>query len=297
MKNDILMRKWRPPDVSADDEWTVNHQIVVPRAYHSEILNLAHETPMSGHLGVNKTYHKILNHFFWPGLKSDVSQHCKSCHTCQMVGKPNQIIPKACLQPIPAFDEPFSRIIIDCVGPLPKTKSGCQYLLTIMCASTRFPEAIPLRNIKTKTIVKALVKFFTFVGLPRSVQSDQGSNFMSGIFQQVMHELGIKQYNSSAYHPESQGALERFHQTLKNMIRSYCFDTEKDWDEGIHLLLFAVRESVQESLGFSPFELVFGHTVRGPLKLLKEKILSDDDSSLNLLQYVSDLKKQTIKSL
>ena len=182
VQNDILMRKWRPPDVSADDEGTVNHQIVVHRAYRPEILNLAHETPMSGHLGVNKTYHKILNHFFWPGLKSDVSQHCKSCHTCQMVGKPNQTIPKAPLQPIPAFDEPFSRIIIDCVGPLPKTKSGCQYLLTIMCASTRFPEAIPLRNIKTKTIVKALVKFFTFVGLPRSVQSDQGSNFMSGIF-------------------------------------------------------------------------------------------------------------------
>ena len=292
VKNDILMRKWRPPDVSADDEWTVNHHIVVPRAYRPEILNLAHETPMSGPLGVNKTYHKILNHFFWPGLKSDVSQHCKSCHTCQNVGKPNQTIPKASLQPIPAFDEPFSRIIIDCVGPLPKTKSGCQYLLTIMCASTRFPEAIPLRNIKTKTIVKALVKFFTFVGLPRSVQSDQGSNFMSGIFQQVMHELGIKQYKSSAYHPESQGTLERFHQTLKNMIRSYCFDTEKDWDEGIHLLLFAVRESVQESLGFSPFELVFGHTVRGPLKLLKEKFLSDDDSSLNILQYVSDFKNR-----
>ena len=74
------------------------------------------------------------------------------------------------------------------------------------------------------------------------------------------------------------------------MIRSYCFYTEKDWDEGIDLLLFAVRESVQESLGFSPFELVFGHTVRGPLKLLKEKFLSNDDSSLNLLQYVSDFK-------
>ena len=74
-----------------------------------------------------------------------------------MVGKPNQVILKAGLQPIPAFDEPFSRIIIDCVGPLPKTKSGNEYLLTI--------EAIPLRNIKTKPIVKALVKFFTFVGL------------------------------------------------------------------------------------------------------------------------------------
>ena len=70
-------------------------------------------------------------------------QFCRSCHTCQMVGKPNQPLPKAPLQPIPAFEEPFSRILIDCVGPLPKTKLGNQYL-TITCASTRFPEAIPL---------------------------------------------------------------------------------------------------------------------------------------------------------
>ena len=105
-----------------------------------------------------------------------------------------------------------------------------------------------------------------------------------------MDELAIKQYRSSAYHPDSQGAFERFHQTLKNMIRSYCFDTNRDWDEGVHLLLFAVRESVQESLGYSPFELVFGHSVRGPLKLFKEKLLSHDDVSLNLLQYVSDFR-------
>ena len=188
IKNGILMRKWRPFDVPADDEWAVYHQIVVPKLYRHEILRIAHESPMSGHLGINKTYHKIINHFYWPGLKSDVSKYCKTCHTCQMVGKPNQTIPKAQLQPIPAFDEPFSRILIDCVGPLPRTKSGNEYLLTIMCTSTHFPEAIPLRNIKTKSIVKALIKFFTFVGLPKSVQSDQGSNFMSGIFQQVMHE-------------------------------------------------------------------------------------------------------------
>ena len=193
-----------------------------------------------------------------------------------MVGKPNQTLPKAPLQHIPSFEQPFSRVIIVCVGPLPKTKSGNQYLLTVMCASTRFLEGIPLMYISAKTIVKALIKFFTLVGLPKSIQSDQGSNFMSGLFQQV-DELGIKQYRSSAYHPESQAALQRFHQTLKNMIRSYCFDTNRDWDEGVHLLLFAVRESVLESLGFSPFGLVFGHSVRSPLKLFKEKLLSHDD--------------------
>ena len=93
---------------------------------------MAHETPLSGHMGVNKTCQKILNHFYWPSLRKDVSKLCKSCHACQMVGKPSQTIPKAPLQPIPAVQEPFSRIIVDYGGPLPKTKSGNQYLLTIM---------------------------------------------------------------------------------------------------------------------------------------------------------------------
>ena len=119
--------------------------------------------------------------------------------------------------------------------------------------------------------MKALTKFSTFVGLPKSIRLEQGSNFMSGLFQVVMYNLGIEQYGSSAYHPESQGALEIFHQTLKNMNRTYCLEFEKDWDEGFYLLLFAAREAVQETLGYSPFDLVFWRTVQGPLKLLKEK--------------------------
>ena len=294
MKDGLLMRKWRPPEVAADDEWAVVHQIVVPKKYRRYVINIAHDTPLSGHLGVNKTYQKVLSHFYWPKIKNDIFKYCRSCHTCQVVGKPNQTIPNAPLYPIPAFDEPFSRILIDCVGPLPKAKSGNEYLLTIMCTSTRFPEAIPLRNIKAKTIVKTLVEFFTRFGLPKAIQSDQGSNFMSNLFKQVMERLGIKHYKSSAYHPESQGALERFHQTLKNMMRCYCFDNEKDWDEGIPMLLFAARESVQESLGFSPFELVFGHSVRGPLKLLKEKWMCEEDNP-NLLMYVSTFQERLAK--
>ena len=191
-RNNILMRKWRPLDARPDEDWRAVEQIVLPKEYHREILHLAHDPLLAGNLGINKTYHRILQHFFWPGLKSDVKSFCKSCHTCQLVGKPNQNTPVAPLKPIPAVGEPFSQVLIDCVGPLPKSKSGNQYLLTIMCASTRFPEAIPLRNIKAKTIIKPLIKFFILVGLPKTVQSDQGSNFMAGVFQQVMQQLGIK---------------------------------------------------------------------------------------------------------
>ena len=111
---------------------------------------------MASHLGVNKTYCRVLNHFYWPGVSRDVKEFCRNCQTCQVVGKVNQKPKVAPLKLIPVTKEPFSRVIIDCVGPLPKTKRGNQYLLTIMCASTRFPEAIPLQNIKTPQIVKAL---------------------------------------------------------------------------------------------------------------------------------------------
>jgi len=182
---------------------------------------------MAGHLGIKKTYCKALNHYYWLGAHKDVKSSIRSCHICQRVGKPNQKPLIAPLKPIPVVGEPISHVLLDCVGPLPKSKGGNQYILRIMCASTQFPEAIPLCSVRTPNIVKALVKFFTLVGLPRSVQSDQDSNFMLGAFQEVMFQLGIKQMKSTAYHPQSQGALERFHQMLKNMLRAYCLQEKE----------------------------------------------------------------------
>ena len=89
----------------------------------------------------------------------------KSCHTCQMVGKSNQIPPVAPLHPIPAVDPLFTRVLIDMVGPLPTTKTGHKYLLTIMDVITRYPEAIPLRSTHARVVVKALLNFFTHFGL------------------------------------------------------------------------------------------------------------------------------------
>ncbi len=290
--NDLLMRKWCSK-VEEDLDWNVVYQVVVPLKYRSHVLCLAHEHLLSGHLGVTKTYHRILQHFFWPGLKRDVTKFCRTCHTCQIAGKPNQVISPAPLSPIPVIGEAFEEVLIDCVGPLPKTKAGNQYLCTIMCRATRFPEAIPLRKITAPVVLKALIKFFSTFGLPKVVQTDQGTNFLSRVFTQTLKSLSIEHRISSAYHPESQGAIERFHQTLKAMLRKFCMDTSKDWDEGIPLVLFAVRESVQESLGFSPAEMVFGHTLRGPLKVLKDQMLEDKtEKRTNVLDYVSRFREK-----
>ena len=124
---------------------------------------------MGGHLGINKTLFKITRHFYWAKIRQSVVEFCRTCHSCQVVGKPNQTIPKAPLKPIPAFEEPFNRVIIDCVGPLLKTKTRNEYILTIMFAAIRFPEAILLSSISAPKISKALTKFFTLVGLPKEI--------------------------------------------------------------------------------------------------------------------------------
>ncbi len=302
------MRKWSSHTGAATDEtgegFNTVYQIVVPVSWHKHVLELAHEHLWSDHLGITKTYGRVLKHFFWPGMKSHVTQFCNTCSTCQLVGKPNQVVHPAPLQPIPAVGEPFEHVLVDCVGPLPRTKAGNQFLLTVMCMSTRFPEAIPLRKITAPAITRALIKLFNTFGLPKIIQMDQGTNFMSRAFKQSLQSLGVSHSVSSAYHPESQGALEHWHQTLKSMLKKYCYDTGKDWDEGVPFVLFAIRDAKQESLRFSPSELVFGHNVRGPLKVLKEQLVAGSSSKSNFfvsqcrerLHRVTSLAKEALSS-
>ncbi len=158
-----------------------------------------------------------------------------------------------------------------------------------MCQSTRYPAAYPLRSITTKSILKALTSFMSVFGIPKTIQSDQGSNFMSRQFSKVMQQLKVKHSISSAYHPQSQGVLKRFHQTLKSLLRSYCVELDCDWEDGLPWMLLAIREVVQESTGFSPNELVFGHTVRGPIALLADEWRTSDPPE-NVLDYVSSFR-------
>lgn len=122
----------------------------MPSRFCSMVLQISHEE--SGHLGVRKRYDRILRYFFWPRLKRDISAYLKSCHSCQLTSKPNQSLKPAPLCPIPAIGQPFENVIIDCVGPLPPSKSGASYLLTVMCQITRYPAAYPLRMITASAL-------------------------------------------------------------------------------------------------------------------------------------------------
>lgn len=106
-------------------------------------------------------------------------------------------------------------------------------------------------------------------------------------FSQTLQSLGTSHSVSGAYHPKSQGAFEHWHQTLNLMLRKCYHETGKNWNEGVTFVLFAIRDVQQESLGFSPAELMFGHSVHGPLKMLQEQFLSGSSLNTNVLDFVS----------
>lgn len=162
-----------------------------------QVLSLVHHHHLSGHLGIRKTHDRVLLHFLCPGFQSDVARYCRSCLICLTGGKLKKLIPPASSHPIRIW--------------LSRTKDGLQYVLITLYVATRFPEATLLRSLRAKPVVKALVKFFSTFDLPKCIQTDHRSNFIS--------VLGIKHKVSSACQLESQGVLEGLHMTLKSMQR------------------------------------------------------------------------------
>ncbi|CAI5648105.1 unnamed protein product [Oreochromis niloticus] len=120
-------------------------RLVVPKEYRSVILHLGHTVPWSGHLGQAKTYNRVAQRFYWPGLYKDVVDYCKTCHECQKVA-PTKLSDRAQLQTLPIMDVPYERIAMDIIGPLPKSSNGHKYALVICDYATRYPDVYPLRD-------------------------------------------------------------------------------------------------------------------------------------------------------
>lgn len=136
------------------------------------------------------------------------------------------------------------------------------------------------------------MNYFLKMGIPEVIQIDRGTNITSILFKRVTRQLGVRHMTTSPYHPQSQGTLERFHATLKSMVRAHCTERQTDWDKELPFALFAIRDSIQESLGYTPFELVYGREMRNPLKMAKEKW----DNSEKISGYVENLRKSLEKT-
>ena len=260
-------------------------RIVVPQAYRPEILRIAHTIPIAGHMGQEKTRERIEPHFHWPGCLKEINDYCATCPECQIVARKMKAL-RAPLLSLPIVSEPFRKVAIDLIGELPRSKNGYKYILTLVDYATRYPEAVPLRNTSSRHIADALINIFCRVGIPEELVSDQGSNLIGELMKQLYESLGITKINVSTYHPEANGLVERFNGTLKTLLRKFVDDNVRDWDKYIPFILFAYREVPSSSTGYSPFELLYGRMIRGPLSVIKDNWMSKNTGEQNLLSYI-----------
>ncbi|GFU68699.1 retrovirus-related Pol polyprotein from transposon 297 [Trichonephila clavipes] len=219
--------------------------IVVPEGLRDPIKSLCHEGT-SAHLGITKSKDKLNRYFYWPNCYRDMEQFVKTCDQCQRAGKPNDK-KKAPLKLVPVIQEVFTKLNIDACGPLPITSKGNRYLITAICMSSKFPEAIPVSDISSVSVTDALLNIFSRMGFP------------------------VK-YNVTRSNP-----VERFHRTLKRLLRVLCLDAGSEWDKHLPSILLALRTVSHESTGYTPSELVYGKNLQTPETLVMEHWMEPEE--------------------
>jgi hypothetical protein len=151
------------------------------------------------------------------------------------------------------------------VGPLTETQQGNRYVLTFQDELSKYLIAIPIARQDSETVAKEFVKNIVLrVGTPDKILTDQGSNFLSDVFRNTCKMLKIKKLQTTPFHPETNGGLERSHRVLKEYLRHYINEDQTNWDEWIPYSVYAYNTSIHTATGYTPFELVYGFKATMP---------------------------------
>ena len=265
-------------------------QLVVPVTLRQMVLEELHDK--SGHLGIHKTLEKVKERFFWEGCEQDVRNIVQQCERCQKRTNPvpTQHAPIGTIE----SNHPFEKLSWDIMGPLPAAASGCRYVLVVTDLFTKWVEAFPLKSTDSVTLARVLVdEVICRYGVPHYLHSDQGANFVSAVIQSLCSRLGIKRTQTTPYHPQGNGQVERFNRTLEAMLSKVVAEHQKDWDEHLQTVLFAYRTAVHDSTGFTPFSVMFGRSPTLPVDVILGR--TQQDHCTQLPHYVRKLQ-QSVKA-
>ena len=196
----------------------------------------------------------------WHGVRRQIGFWTKSCIACQTSKIQRHV--RAPLKPIAVPQRRFDHIHVDLVGSLPPSR-GNTYLFTVIDRFTRWPEAIPLSDTSTSTCARTLIDhWIARFGLPSSLTSDRGAQFTSGLWTAIAQQLGFQLHCTTAFHPQSNGIVERFHRHLKAALRARL--TGPTWTDELPWVLLGIRTAPKEDLGTSSAELVYGAPLTVP---------------------------------
>ena len=270
LRNGILCRK-----VTINND-TVS-QLVIPSPLVETVLKLLHDTPQAGHPGRDRTLAAARQKFFWPKLRADVESHVAKCLSCAQT-KGNTHTAPMLEYPVP--DAPFDTVAIDLLQ-LPRSHQGSSYVLTCVDHFSRFTILVPLPNKSATTVAHAIVSHlicpFT---TPRVILSDNGAEFSNEILANICKQYNITQTFVTAYHPASNGLVERTNKKILEVLRHFAGNFHESWEDWLPQVAASINGSVNSSTGKTPHYVIFGSDKRLPYDVLLQSptpVYSVDD--------------------
>jgi hypothetical protein len=266
------------------------HRNVPPTSMIPQIFRWCHDM---GHLGQRGTYDRVRQTYWWEGMKETCYAYVKSCEACQKAHD-TSIRTDREMHPVSVQGLlPFQKVAIDLAGPLQKTGRGFRFVLVVVCYITKWVEIFPLQDDLAVTCAEVFVQeIIARYGCPLELVSDNGHSF-DAAFAVCMKHWGILNLRIAAYHPQSNGLVERCIQTMKHALSRLVGTQATTWDSCLAWMLMAYRNSVQKSTGYSPHFLLFGRDAIMPeqLTLLTGSLVMDENESLE--QYLQELLSLT----
>jgi hypothetical protein len=243
-------------------------RLVVPKNkdLKKKILDEAHLSKFSMHPGSTKMYHDLKPLYWWTQMKREIAQYVSECDTCQRI-KASHLKSAGALQPLSIPSWKLDDISMDFIVGLPNTSRHHDSIWVIVDRFTKVAHFLPVHTTdKAQKYAELYIdQIVCLHGLPQTIVSDRGAQFVARFWEQLQESLGTNLIRSLAYHPQTDGQTERVNQILEDMLRACAIDCGKNWDKYLSLAEFAYNNSYQSSLKMTPFEALSGRRCRTPL--------------------------------
>ena len=237
-------------------------RVAVPRHLLEQVLKENHSTGMGGHFSGRRMYGALVHRWWWEGMYADALRFARNCPSCAIVSGGGKL-KRPPLHPM-SVQRPFQIVGVD-VMDFPKTVKGNCHVLVFQNYLTKWPLVFAIPDQKSTRIARVLVEeVIPFFGVPKALLSDRGTNLLSHLMKDLCEILGIKKLNTTAYHHQCDGMVERFNRTLKAMLRKQAVTFGSQWDQYLPGVLLAYRNTPHETTGEKPSFLLFGVDLRTP---------------------------------
>lgn len=237
-------------------------QIVIPRTLRAEALKYAHSDPTAAHPGIFRTYCRLRERIYFPGMLAETRRYVKSCVPCQ---RRKGLTRRAYLEHMPDVTGPFDRVSADLVD-LHHSARGNRYVLVLIDHLTRFIQMIALPSKDAETVAEAILKeYLTLFGPPKALLTDRGTEFTNRLLTDVCRILKIRTMFTTAYHPQANGMVERANRVIKDALATLSLEHPEDWDDLLPYVRLAVNTSVHRSVNDTPLFLLTGRDLFFPV--------------------------------